>query len=305
MNIHIRACLSPHLEISVSVFWSLFMSKSSAFITIVATWTAPGTQLRPPDHVDRQHQSFHCESQHWCPSALSWTPLLMQLRPHHQGQTGEHWRHSWRLIWSCSTNLRGKSSGTAQVWWGWAPQIFAFCCIYTYRQCHTYPTALNCNITYLIAWLLPVCHLFTWLSLSILQGHISFVVSLMCGSVFKHADSVSWILRCFAYYIRWVRNWEWSLQVHCSLSHYQWLEIDRVEFITQDPVIHLSLLVSLSDSLSLLSLSQHQQDLLRPESRKSTWISELEPSILPGKLPRACWAFNKVQNDLCCFMYRK
>lgn len=39
------------------------------------------------------------------------------------------------------------------------------------------------------------------------------------------------------------------LQVHCSLGHYQWLRRDGGELIIQHPVIHLSLLISLSDSV--------------------------------------------------------
>lgn len=47
-----------------------------------------------------------------------------------------------------------------------------------------------------------------------------------------------------------------SLQVHCSLGHYQWLKRDRGELIIQDPVIHLSpplslyLILSISVSVS-------------------------------------------------------
>lgn len=116
----------------------------------------------------------------------------------------------------------------------------------------------------------------------------------------KYADNVR--RKWSAYYTRWVRSRVGLLHIHRSLSHYQWLKKNRGEFIIQEPVIHLPLLLSLSVSLSL-SLSPCIGRTCGGKNPHG--FAGFEPSRLPGKLPRACWAFNEVHNDLCCLMYRK
>ena len=84
-----------------------------------------------------------------------------------------------------------------------------------------------------------------------------------------------WVQAWSAYYIRWVWSGVRSLQVRCSLALYQWLRRDRGELIIQEPVIHRSLPLSLSDSVYIclflipplsISFSPHCPALLRPET---------------------------------------
>lgn len=112
-----------------------------------------------------------------------------------------------------------------------------------------------------------------------------------------------------SHYVRWV--WVRWLRVCCSLVHYQWLKRDRRRAHhsrPSDPSLPRSPSLTLSISASLPPHSISFPLCIarsRWGQRQPCGFWGFEPRGLPGKLPRACWAFNEVHNDLCCLMYRK